>query len=288
MMAKIIEIAGQDKGWMQKIICAISSQVMHGQVGLNAITPALRCLGLESYSCPTILLATHPGAYVDYDPPAQMDIPAPRLRAMLAWLAEAAQIPSVIISGYMPSLAHVEVVADFVKSCKASQPDLIYLCDPICGDKGRLYVAEEIAQAIASTLIPLADIATPNLFEMQWLSGRTAKQDADIIAAARSLNCPEVIVTSSPAPPGRIATLAVNAEKAVRCETACDPKHIHGMGDTFSGLYLGLRLLKEPAALGVATATMAQLAAQANDAGQLGTKPICLAPAAPEEIVITS
>jgi hypothetical protein len=57
------------------------------------------------------------------------------------------------------------------------------------------------------------------------------------------------------------------------------------MGDTFSGLYLGLRLLGEPAALGVATATMAQLAVQASANGQLSQQPICLAPAATEEIL---
>ncbi len=270
---------------MEKIICAISSQVMHGQVGLNAITPALRCLGLESYACPTILLATHPAAYPDHDPPAQLDIPAARLRDMLDWLVTAAGVPPVIISGYMPSLAHIEAVADFIRFCKTQRSDVIYLCDPICGDRGRLYVDETVAQALGQTLLPLADIATPNLFELQWLSNTPANKDAEIIAAARGLICPEVIVTSTPAPAGRIATLAITAEKTLRCETACDPRHVHGMGDTFSGLYLGLRLLNQPAALGVATATMAQLAVQASANGQLSTQPICLAPAAPEETI---
>jgi pyridoxine kinase len=270
---------------MEKIICAISSQVMYGQVGLNAITPALRCLGLESYACPTILLATHPGAYPDQDPPAQLDIPADRLREMLAWLNDAAGVPPVIVSGYMPSLAHVEAVADFVRHCKAEQSNSIYLCDPVCGDRGRLYVNEAVAQAIGQTLLPIADMATPNLFELQWLSNTAAVTDAEIIAAAKGLACREVIVTSTPAPAGRIATLAVTPDQTLRCETACEPRHIHGMGDTFSGLYLGLRLLDQPAALGVATATMAQLAVQASVNGQLSTQPICLAPAAPEEIL---
>ena len=45
------------------------------------------------------------------------------------------------------------------------------LVDPVLGDAGRLYVAQETAEAIRDRLIPLADIATPNLFELGWLTG---------------------------------------------------------------------------------------------------------------------
>ena len=44
----------------------------------------------------------------------------------------------------------------------------------VMGDHGRLYVAEDVANAIATHLVPRATCLTPNGFELAWLTGLEA------------------------------------------------------------------------------------------------------------------
>ena len=47
--------------------------------------------------------------------------------------------------------------------------ELCYVCDPVLGDEGKLYVPKELVSAYRKTLIPLAAIVTPNQFEVEQL-----------------------------------------------------------------------------------------------------------------------
>ncbi|WP_234892563.1 bifunctional hydroxymethylpyrimidine kinase/phosphomethylpyrimidine kinase [Sinorhizobium meliloti] len=61
----------------------------------------------------------------------------------------------------------------FRRGGKAVNPALTYLCNPVMGDTGSgLYVPEAIADVMRDRLLPMADIATPNLFELSWLTER--------------------------------------------------------------------------------------------------------------------
>ena len=79
-------------------------------------------------------------------------------------------------SGFLASAAQAEAVAELVKTVKAERPDALYLCDPVIGDEGELYVGEPLAYAIRDKLMPLADLATPNAFECAWLGGRRGRR----------------------------------------------------------------------------------------------------------------
>lgn len=41
------------------------------------------------------------------------------------------------------------------------------VCDPVMGDDGKMYVPEECLPIYRDLLIPLADIITPNQFEVE-------------------------------------------------------------------------------------------------------------------------
>jgi pyridoxine kinase len=282
------------KSVTEKTILALSSEVLAGEVGLNIIRPTLRSLSINCIACPTVLLASHPGAFPQAPAPVGQPLPPPQINAMLDWLLDAGALDHVsgIITGYMPSAAHVEQAAACVDRLKKIAPDCLYLCDPICGDRGRLYIAENTAQAIRDHLLPRADIATPNLFELGWLTDTQPTDLNAAIRAAQQLPCREVIVTSAPAAPDHIATLYVAGHVAEPttyfCETAKTPGHIHGMGDAFAALYLGRRLSADRPdhALAVATATAATMAQSAQN-GQLASQPIALAdPAATVSLAV--
>ncbi len=50
---------------------------------------------------------------------------------------------------------------------------------PIIGDEpAGIYVDEAAASAVRDQLVPLADIVTPNAFELGWLSGRAISDGA--------------------------------------------------------------------------------------------------------------
>ena len=41
------------------------------------------------------------------------------------------------------------------------------VCDPVMGDNGSLYVPKELLHIYKDKLIPLADVITPNQFEVE-------------------------------------------------------------------------------------------------------------------------
>ena len=54
---------------------------------------------------------------------------------------------------------------------KELNPSLVYVCDPVLGDNGKLYVPEELVGLYEKEVVPLADILTPNQFEVEQLTG---------------------------------------------------------------------------------------------------------------------
>ncbi|KAI4464981.1 pyridoxal kinase [Holotrichia oblita] len=47
----------------------------------------------------------------------------------------------------------------------------IYVYDPVMGDNGKMYVPKELLPVYKDVLVPLADILTPNQFEIELLTG---------------------------------------------------------------------------------------------------------------------
>ena len=260
-------------------IFVISSQVVSGLVGLKAIMPALRALDYETVTLPTTLLAAHPAAFPDQGRPAGGPMEAAQMVEVADWLIAAGALDScrAILTGYLPSSAHIDAAAQIIAKIKAVRPDMFYCCDPICGDNGALYLPQEVAAGLADRLLPLADMATPNLFELGHLTGAAGLDNTDsVIDAARSLDMSHIVVTSAPAPQERIATMAID-EMIWRCETARAPRAPSGMGDFFAALYLGLYLDGDAKALGIAAATLADMAMRNMQTATLPHGPVKLA-----------
>jgi len=77
--------------------------------------------------------------------------------------------------------------------------NLLFLCDPVLGDNNKLYVPKENIAAYLNYLIPVADIITPNQYELEWLSDTKIETEQDAIAAIEIMHSKGVkivIVTS--------------------------------------------------------------------------------------------
>jgi pyridoxine kinase len=218
-------------------ILAISSQVVRGHVGLSAIVPALQRLGHDVWALPTIVLSNHPGhpcaAGTRIDPAVHKQILDALERN--GWLGEI----DAVMTGYLPSPDHVRAAADIVRRLKGSQ-EIPFLCDPVLGDHPKgLYLDPDAAVALRDDLIGLADVATPNRFELGWLGGGDPQTVTDVQRAAKGLPVATTIVTSAVQNDGRMSTLMVTPEGDYVCDVGWRPDVPHGTGDLFAALLLG-------------------------------------------------
>lgn len=221
----------------RKTVIAISSHVARGAVGNRAIVFALETLGHPVWSVPTIVLPWHPG-----HGPATRIVPEPaRFDSLLDDLARAPWLDEVgaVITGYLGHASQAAAAARLIEAVRARDPDALYLCDPVIGDAGGLYVPADTAAAIRDRLLPLANIATPNLFELAWLTGMDTSQRQRTLGAAAALPPPTVVVTSSPGTSeDRIGNLLVEKGHATLFEHQrlfCPP---NGPGDLTAALVL--------------------------------------------------
>ncbi|TPW31127.1 pyridoxal kinase PdxY [Martelella alba] len=249
-------------------IVAISSHVMRGRVGNRAIVFALEALGFNSWAIPTVILPFHPG----HGAAARLTFDTAGFSAALDDLATSRWRGEVraVVSGYLADAAQAEAIAGFIAALRKETPDLVYLCDPVIGDSGGLYVKEETAIAIRDRLLPLADIATPNRFELAWLTERPVDDNNAIINAALSLAPAAVAVTSAHAMiADSIATLYVDDRQAILAEHPLTKNPPNGLGDLFSGLFLARHMAGLPLAetLEKATASVFEVLAHAVHAG---------------------
>jgi len=225
----------------KKPVLIITSQVVRGGISGRGLTFALERIGHDVWFLPTILLPWHPGQGKG----TRIVAPTADFDAIVADLASAPKLPEIgaVITGYLGDASQAGPVAGLIKAVKTANPDALYLCDPVMGDhngeNGTLYVPRSTAEAIRDDLVPLADIVTPNAFELGWLTGRDIDSETQALEAARFLGNERVLVTSSPAlRRNAIANLLAGPRGAVAAEHAAIQDPPHGTGDLIAGLYL--------------------------------------------------
>lgn len=230
-------------------LVSISSRVSWGHVGNAALTFPLQRLGAEVVALDSVLFSNHKG-YGSFAGPV---LPGAEVAAMLAQLERLGVLAGAdgVLSGFLGEAATAEAVADTLARLRLARPELPYLLDPVLGDHGRLYVPAALAEAVARRLAPLANLLTPNRFELELLAGgRLLADEAALLAAARGLlnaTTRAVLVTSAYQETERVGLLLVTAEGAWRLWTrryrfAIAP---NGAGDLLAGLWL-LESLRRP------------------------------------------
>ena len=217
------------------LILAMSSWVAAGHVGLSAMVPIWQRLGREALQLPTTRLSNHKawsavsGGATDPE----------ELEAMLGafevngWLEEV----DTMSTGYLPTAAHVAWAGGVESRLRVRNPMLRVVCDPVLGDDPKgLYLPETTAEAVRDQLAPLADVLTPNRFELAWLTGLEVNDLQGAVAAARALERPVVIVTSPPLGPEETGLLEVTPDAARLYRAPRRDNVPHGVGDALAAL----------------------------------------------------
>lgn len=105
-----------------------------------------------------------------------------------------------LLTGYIGSAGFLKYIAHVVKQLREVNPDLVYVCDPVMGDNGKMYVPEELLEIYKNTILPLADIITPNQFEAELLTGKQIKSVDDAWQAVEHFHkkgCHTVVLSST-------------------------------------------------------------------------------------------
>ena len=221
-------------------ILSIQSSVARGYVGNAAAVFVLQRMGLEVWPVHAVQLSGHtarPGV-------GGGALGAAHVRDVLAGIERQTGFAGVeaVLTGYIGDAEVAAAAAEAVDRVKAARPGAVYCCDPVMGNAARgLYVAGDTADAIAARLLPRADIATPNAFELARLTAPPAATAAEARDACRRLSeCgPRIAVATSLAAAAGIGVLACEGEGAWLVETPRLPTAGNGAGDVLTALLLG-------------------------------------------------
>ncbi len=155
----------------QKKIAAINDFCGFGRCSLTVSLPIISAMKIQCCPVPTSIFSNHTGYesfyYTDYTD--HMD----------AYIREWKKLDlrfEGILTGFLGSPEQIGIVRRFLREFK--EENTVTVVDPVMGDNGKLYPTypNELAEQMA-TLVPFADILTPNLTEACILTETEYKED---------------------------------------------------------------------------------------------------------------
>jgi pyridoxine kinase len=223
-------------------ILSIQSAVAYGHVGNSAAVFPLQRIGVEVLPVYTVNFSNHTGYGAWRGPLISPD----DVRDVIAGIEDRGVFGSidVVLSGYQGGEGIGDVIIDAVSRVKAANPSAIYACDPVMGNaKSGCFVAPAIPELLRERVVPVADIITPNQFELGFLTGTDPHTLDETLASAdavRATGPRTVLVTSVERPDredGTIEMLVADDEGAWIVQTPLLPMKANGSGDVTAALF---------------------------------------------------
>ena len=230
-------------GGLSLNILSLQSHVAYGHVGNSAAVFALQRLGVEVWPIHTVQFSNHTG----YDTSRGRAFDAAHVRDVTQGLRERDALKRCdgVLSGYVGSADIGTAIIDAVLKVKRDSPRAIYCCDPVIGDVGRgAFVPPDVADFIGRRAMLVADMTTPNHFELEQLTGHTVRQLSEALAAIEALRKygPRVVLVTSlvteETPADAVDLVACDAAGRHRLRTPKLPVAAHGAGDLIAGLFV--------------------------------------------------
>ena len=224
-------------------ILSIQSHVVYGHVGNAAAVFPLQRMGFEVWPLHTVQFAAHTG----YGPPKGHVFDAAMIDDVMEGLAARPDFSTceAVLSGYLGSVESAGAVLRAVERVKRANAEALYCCDPVMGDEGKgFYVKPDMPDFIREHIVPHADIVTPNLFELEALTGIACKTLNDTKRALHALHDkgPRVILLTSAVtdetPESSIDMIVSDALGLARIRTPRLGFSPNGAGDLTASLFL--------------------------------------------------
>lgn len=235
-------------------VLSIQSHVVHGCVGNSAATFPMQINGVDVDTFNILSFSNHTG----YALSKGYRITPEQFQSIAEGLTrnKFTDKYQYVLSGYVGNAAVMQEIGTFVESIQSARSkgsEVAYVCDPVCGDLGKLYVSEECVEVYRNKLLPLAVMALPNGFEASIISGIEINSVATAIEAANWFHTvpkvPSVVIKSfkdeSRDPLGQKIFMLVSEQLANEdsysrhlVEVECVKGYFTGTGDAFGGLLM--------------------------------------------------
>ncbi|WP_417503986.1 pyridoxal kinase PdxY [Microbacterium sp.] len=223
-------------------ILSIQSAVAYGHVGNSAAVFPLQRIGVEVLPVYTVNFSNHTGYGAWRGPMIAPD----DVREVITGIEERGVFGQIdaILSGYQGGEGIGDVIIDAVARVKSANPSAVYACDPVMGNaKSGCFVAPAIPVLLRERVVPVADIITPNQFELGFLTDTepdTLESTLASVDLAHAMGPSTVLVTSVERPDredGTIEMLAADAQGAWLVQTPHLPMKANGSGDVTAALF---------------------------------------------------
>jgi pyridoxine kinase len=232
-------------------ILSIQSWVAYGHVGNASAVFPLQRLGAEVWAINTVQFSNHTG----YGHWTGQVFTGAQVRELVDGIAarDVLRRCDGVLSGYLGDAAIGEAILHAVTRVRAENPASVYCCDPVIGDVAEgVYVRPGIEAFLRDHALPRADIATPNRFELEKLTGlpcTTLAEAKQAVAALTTMLRPGglrcVLLTSLDAretPDDHLDMLVAEQGKFHLLRTPRLPVAVNGAGDAIAALFLFHRL----------------------------------------------
>lgn len=232
-------------------ILSIQSWVSYGHVGNASAVFPLQRLGANVWPIHTVQFSNHTG----YGHWTGQVYTGQSVRELVDGIAERGALArcDAVLSGYMGDATIGAAILHAVARARAANPAVIYCCDPVLGDTDTgIYVRPGIEAFMREHALPQADIATPNRFELERLTGLPCDTMEAAKAAIRrlaetmrpdGLRC--ILLTSletATTPGDHIDMMVAEAGAFHILRTPRLPVSVNGAGDAIAALFLFHRL----------------------------------------------
>jgi pyridoxine kinase len=232
-------------------ILSIQSWVSYGHVGNASAVFPLQRLGAEVWSINTVQFSNHTG----YGAWTGQVYTGDSVRDLVDGIAarDVLRRCDAVLSGYMGDAAIGEAILHAVARVRQENPAAVFCCDPVIGDTDTgVYVRPGIEAFLRDHALPQADIATPNRFELERLTGLDcATLDGAKAAVAQltgllrqdGLRCVLLTSLETETTPGDHLDMMVS--EAGQCHLLRTPRlpvSVNGAGDAIAALFLFHRL----------------------------------------------
>uniref|UniRef100_A0A6Q2ZFD5 pyridoxal kinase n=1 Tax=Esox lucius TaxID=8010 RepID=A0A6Q2ZFD5_ESOLU len=236
---------------MECRVLSIQSHVVRGYVGNKSASFPLQVLGFEVDSINSVQFSNHTG-YAHWK--GQV-LTAEELNV----LYDGIKLNNVhhydyVLTGYTRDTSFLETVVDIVQELKRMNPKLVYVCDPVMGDQGSMYVPENILPVYRDKVVAvcLVGYIGLHLFHLMvlmiMLMVSLLFQVMDLL---HQMGPDTVVLTSTdlPSPRGDQFLVALGSQKIVRPDGTKSTQKIRmdmpkvdavfvGTGDLFAAMLL--------------------------------------------------
>jgi pyridoxine kinase len=210
------------------LIGSVANSVGMGFIGNQAIAAVASGLGVRTVQVQSMFSMAHGG----FTGRSSVLADTAQFRRDVAFML--GQRPGLVLIGYLPKPEHVDIVSTLLRDYKG-----VVMVDPVIGDyKKGLFVSEQTARMIRESLIPMAQIVTPNRFEAEVLLGSGDQMSEHAYLNGIFDMGPEAVVITSfyrDAEKHRIKLLFSNGYSYHRISGPFFPIYPgHGVGDVFA------------------------------------------------------